>query len=332
VSELVAIDCPPGAPGPLAPAAGMSLVERHAREARRDGHEVVVRGEAAVHAALAAAGLTVGALPPDAALPAGAHVVAGDRLCGVEVRDRASRRRAEWALLQTCRRPYDGPGDRFVIRALSLRITRLLAPTSITPTQVTLVNAVVGLLACVAAALAGGGALGLDGRAWLALAGGGLVLSVVLDSSDGELARVKHQTSRRGMILDNVSDDVIDNGFVLCLGIALGPPWLWLGLAAAVARWLQAANIYREVARAGKPGDVMAFRWWFERDAGAVETFADLRSPLTWARSLGRRDTYCLVLGGLALAGLALPALIFGAALCGSYGVMLLAHLALRQR
>jgi phosphatidylglycerophosphate synthase len=257
-------------------------------------------------------------------LPPHAEVVRGDSLLGVAITDERSRRRAEWALLQTCRRPYDGPGDRFFIRTFSLRITRLLAKTPVTPTQVTYLNAAVGLVACVLA--------GLGPYAGLAGGGVGFIVSVVLDSVDGELARVTHRTSRHGMIVDNVSDDVVDNGFVLGIGVGLGGHWLWLGLAAAVARWLVAIRTYVEVAHAGKPGDVMAFRWWFESGEETQAVYADMRSPLTWARSLGRRDTYCLVFGGLCLADLGIPALFLGCAICFGYFAMLCLHLLYTRR
>lgn len=309
--RTVVVDCPAGSPAPAMRLCGMTLVERLVREARRAGAgRVLVRG------CPPAAGAET-----TADVPAGAEVVPGDALLGIRISDERSRRRAEWALLQTCRRPYDGPGDRFFIRTFSLRITRLLAGTPVTPTQVTWLNAAVGVVACVLA--------GLGGHAGLAGGGLGFIVSVVLDSVDGELARVKHMTSRTGMIVDNVSDDVVDNGFVLGIGVGLGGPWLWLGLAAAVARWLVAIRTYVEVARAGKPGDVMAFRWWYERGQETSEVYADLRSPLTWIRSLGRRDTYCLVFGALCLADLGVPALLLGCAICFGYFALLCLHLLL---
>lgn len=310
--RTVVIDCPAGSPAPAMRLCGMTLCERLVREARRGGAErVLVRG---------VDGPVDGAEQTDS-VPPGAEVVRGDALLGIEITDERSRRRAEWALLQTCRRPYDGPGDRFFIRTFSLRITRLLAKTRVTPTQVTYLNAAVGIVACVLVAF--------GPYAGLALGGVGFIVSVVLDSVDGELARVTHRTSRHGMIVDNVSDDVVDNGFVLAIGIGLGGQWLWLGLAAAVARWLVAIRTYVEVARAGKPGDVMAFRWWYESGQETSEVYADMKSPLTWLRSIGRRDTYCLVFGALCLANLGIPALFLGCAICFGYFAMLCLHLAL---
>jgi hypothetical protein len=40
---------------------------------------------------------------------------------------------------------------------------------------------------------------------------------------------------------------------------------------------------------------VFAFRWWFEADKSTADDVYDPRSPLTWLRSFGRRDTYVFV-------------------------------------
>ena len=320
-AQIVVIECPAESPAPAMRLAGMTLLERHIREARRAGAErVLVRATDDQLGTLDPAALDFERLAADATAP-DAELIAGDQLLGITITDAPSRRRAEWALLQTCRRPYDGPGDKFFIRTFSLRITRALSKTPITPTQVTYLNATIGIVGCVLAALGG----------YAGLAGGGicLIASLVLDSTDGELARVRHMTSRHGMIVDNVSDDIVDNGFVLALGIGVGGPWLWLGLAAACARWLVAIRTYIEVARLGKAGDVMAFRWWFESGEDTSMVYADYTKVLTWARSIGRRDTYCLVFGALCLAGQGIGAVLLGAGIGGGYFAMLLLHLTL---
>ena len=129
------------------------------------------------------------------------------------------------ALLQSCRRPHDGVGDRFFIRYLSLTLTRVLTGTAVTPNHVTMVNIVVGLAACWFAS---------RGTATAFLVAGALmILQVVLDSCDGELARIRHMHSKLGMTMDNVSDDVIDNGFVAAVGLGLGGWWAWVAVPAA---------------------------------------------------------------------------------------------------
>jgi len=202
---------------------------------------------------------------------------------------------------------------------VSLRLTGVLARLGATPNQVTSANILVGLSACGAAAV--GGTLAT------ALAGVLMFLQVVLDSSDGELARIRHLHSRFGMVLDNVSDDVIDNLFVVALGFGLGGPWRWIGLAAGLARGAVALMIYLAVARAGQPGDVMAFRWWFDTpDDDLAERFEPRLTPLSVIRGLGRRDLYVLVWSASCLAGLSVIGLGLGVAVAGSYVVLAIGH------
>lgn len=298
---LTVVDCPSDARGAALRVAGMTLLERHVAEARRRGGRVIVRAPSAVVAPL---GPDVEHLEESAPLPSGATVVRADELCGIRVTDSASRRRAEWALMQTCRRPYDGPADRFLLRSLSLRITRALTRLPVRPNHVTAVSSLCGLAACVLVALGDRGAVALAGVFTLA--------AVVLDSVDGELARVRHMGSALGMWFDNLSDDVIDTSLVLCIGIGLGGIWLPIAAAGAVARAFAAATIYAGAARLGKPGDVMAFRWWFESGEDTEAVYEDVLSPLTLVRSLGRRDVYMLLFALLFWAGFPLGALLLG--------------------
>lgn len=295
---------------------GMSVLERVLRDAARAGAaRAIVVVDAAALPRLPALALAVEVVAPGEAAggrgPGGGvtageiEALDGDTIAGVRISDEASRRRAERALLETCRRPYDGIGDRYVIRTLSLRLTGLLARLGATPNQVTCANIVVGAAACVCAAL--------GTRAGFVAAGALMFLQVVLDSCDGELSRIRHMGSRLGMWLDNVSDDLIDNTFVAALGFGIGGVWQWLGLAAALMRGTVALMIYRDVARAGKPGDVMAFRWWFD-DAGdeLADRYETRASALSVLRALGRRDLYVLIYAAACMATVPIVALGLG--------------------
>lgn len=292
--------------------AGMSVLERVLREAARGGTaRAVVRVDAAGLPDLSALPVIAEIVSPSTPIPPGSPTLAGDLIAGVRITDERSRRRAERALLETCRRPYDGLGDRYVNRAVSLRLTRVLARWGATPNQVTCANIAVGLAAC-----------GFTQRGTTAalMVGGALIwLQVILDSCDGELARIRYLGSRLGMWLDNVSDDIIDNLFVVALGVGLGGMWAPVGIAAAVLRGSCALMIYRAVARAGNPGDVMAFQWWFDNPQEQLaERFETRLTPLAVARSLGRRDLYVLVWGVTCVAGL--PAIAFGLGVAISVG------------
>ncbi|MGH2897338.1 MAG: CDP-alcohol phosphatidyltransferase family protein, partial [Solirubrobacteraceae bacterium] len=196
---------------------------------------------------------------------------------------------AEWALIRRMNKSFEGPVDALINWRFSMRITRVLARRSlaVTPNHVTIVAIVVGL---VASALASRGSY-----AMLALAGVLLEVNSILDSCDGELARLRYQYSKLGQWLDNLSDDLVDNLFIIAVGAGLGGPWRWLGLAAACGRWLVSLVTYIAVYRRTGTGDVFAFRWWFESDKATADDVYDPRSPITWLRSFGRRDTYVFV-------------------------------------
>ncbi len=322
--STVVIDYPAGDRVAARPIGGMSVLERTLREAARAGvTRAYVRAEPADLPPLPPLALAVEQVPPGAEVPADAAPLAGDLVGGVRVTDDASARAAMRALLASCRRPYDGVGDRYVIRYLSLSLTRVLCHTPVRPNHVTLANIAVGLSACWFASR--------GSRLGFALAGALIFLQVVLDSCDGELARIRHRHSRAGMILDNVSDDVIDNTFIACLGLGLGGVWAWIGPVAAGARALVAVMIYADTARQGKFGDVMAFRWWFDGGEETSTTEVYTRpSALTVIRGLGRRDLYGVVFGATCVLGVPQAAFALGLAICVGYAGLALVHVTRR--
>jgi phosphatidylglycerophosphate synthase len=184
---------------------------------------------------------------------------------------------------------FEGPVDALINWRFSMRLTRVLARRSlaVTPNHVTLIAIAVGLVA--------GWLASRGGYAMMAVAGVLLEINSILDSCDGELARLRFQYSRLGQWLDNLSDDVVDNVFLIAVGAGLGGVWSWLGLAAAAGRLLVAVTTYLSVYRRTGTGDVFAFRWWFESDKATADDVYDPRSPVTWLRSFGRRDTYVFV-------------------------------------
>lgn len=301
---------------------GMTVAERVLRDAARSGAtRAVVRGDALP--VLPALSLAVEVIPPTASPPSDVPPIPGDVIAGQRIVDEGSRKLAESALLQTCRRPYDGLGDRFVIRAISLRITRLCCVLGISPNQVTSLNIVVGLLACL---------LVTRGTTNAFLAAGGLMfLQVILDSCDGEIARIRHMHSAFGMWLDNTSDDVIDTAFIACLGIGMGGIWAIVGIAAATVRGLVALTIHITVARMGKPGDVMAFKWWFDTDDdNLAERYEPTMSLGMVVRAFGRRDFYVLVWAFSCIAQVPLVGLFLGSVNAVVHGVMGLLHISKR--
>jgi phosphatidylglycerophosphate synthase len=294
---------------------GMTVVERVLREAAKAGAErAVVYGDLPVLPELPLEVVRADGVPDG-------EVIAGDTIAGVTITDEKSRRAASAALWKTCRRPHDGLGDRYVIRAISTRLSRVLCKLNWTPNQVTLANIVIGLAACAVAATGA-----------FVLAGALMFAQVVLDSCDGELARVRFMHSRLGMILDNGSDDLIDNLFVAMLGVGIGGIWAPIGIAAAIARGISALMIHIDVAKRGKLGDVLAFKWFFDKDESLVDRFDTGTSLFGVGRAFGRRDLYVLVWAATCVVGVPIVGLCLSIVLSAAYFGLSVAHVILTRR
>ena len=144
--------------------------------------------------------------------------------------------------------------DELLHRPIARRLVTLLARTPITPNQVTLLAALIGVGAGTALVL------GVTRPAWRLAAGLLLFLSVVLDCADGQLARVRGVYSTTGAILDGIADYVV--GVSVGIGAAwfsaavFHSPWYWvLGLVGIASSAAQAALFdhakTRYIARAG---------------------------------------------------------------------------------
>jgi hypothetical protein len=124
--------------------------------------------------------------------------------------------------------------DTYFTRRLSVYVTALLARTGVTPNQVSALNLLVGVGAC------GLIAFGEDGGV---VAGAVLIHAyAILDSVDGELARLKRLYSLRGLFLEDWSAYTMINAFNLAVGTYLwrqgagGGPLIGAILLAAFGR------------------------------------------------------------------------------------------------
>ena len=135
------------------------------------------------------------------------------------------------------------------MRRVSPYLTRALLPTRISPNAVTGLMSVVGLAA---AAL-----ISLDGVVAAAVAALLIQLQLLLDCTDGELARVRGQSSPAGIYLDRIGHYLTEAALPIDLGIradggwhSLGG-WTTLGLAVAVMVLLiKSETVLVNVARA----------------------------------------------------------------------------------
>jgi hypothetical protein len=130
----------------------------------------------------------------------------------VRVSDASAAAEAEARLWRELGSPIDTRLDVAVHRRLSRGVTRAAIARGVSPNGITLLSGVIGLAAATAVS-----------RGDVAALAGGLVLyliAVVLDHSDGEVARLTLKESAVGEWLDIVLDTVVHTSLVLALGHA----------------------------------------------------------------------------------------------------------------
>ena len=121
----------------------------------------------------------------------------------LDVDQPADLKRAEQTLLDRLRdKPNDGPISRYVNRPVSMLFSRYLVKLDVTPNQISLFSFLVSLVAAGLFALGG----------YLALILGGVLaqLASIIDGCDGEVARLKYQSSDFGGWFDAVLDRYAD--------------------------------------------------------------------------------------------------------------------------
>ena len=141
----------------------------------------------------------------------------------IDVDDPAAFQKAEQALLKRLRdKPNDGPVARYLNRPLSVRISRYLVQRDVTPNQISLFSFLCSLLAA--------GLFALGGYFALLLGGVLAQFASIIDGCDGEVARLKYQSSDFGGWFDAVLDRYAD-AFLL-FGLT------WHLLAVEVNGWI----------------------------------------------------------------------------------------------
>ncbi len=141
---------------------------------------------------------------------------------------------AKQALYKRLSLPTDGLWSIYVNRRLSGLLTRVLVKLPITPNQVTICSFLIGLVAC-----------------WFFWHGGywhGVFAaiiyqaSIIVDLSDGEVARLKFLQSRLGALLDSMCDSIVYAGIFISMALALARQdheyVLWAGITAAIAAFI----------------------------------------------------------------------------------------------
>jgi len=98
---------------------------------------------------------------------------------------------------------------KYVIRHISIRITRLILPTGISANQATVIFLITGVLGCI-----------LLGTGDLSYSIFGILLiqfSYIFDCVDGEIARYRKQSSVNGVFIDSVGHEVLTPAIFLAM-------------------------------------------------------------------------------------------------------------------
>lgn len=178
-----------------------------------------------------------------------------------------------------------------LVRHLASWVTPCLVRLPVSANQVTVLSMVLGL-GCA-------GAMARGEWAWTFAGAVLLVFAYVLDSCDGEIARLKDQCSEFGGRLDSFADWIVHVSFFTGLGAGMSRQsgedvWLWLGLIAAAGSTINYLVGFlleaRDKARTTNPPAV----------SGTAESHRGPETPMEWIifvfRELTRADFWLIVL------------------------------------
>ena len=150
---------------------------------------------------------------------------------------------AKRALLQSLSKPdEDGFVARYLNRPVSRRISGVLVGTPISPNGITLMSIAICIIGAVM--------FSLGGHVWTILAGFAIQLASIVDGCDGEVARLRFQSSKFGGWFDTILDRYADTAVVA--GVSFGY-WLahphtavWLGAIFALTGFILASYVKKE--------------------------------------------------------------------------------------
>jgi len=212
---------------------------------------------------------------------------------------------AKRKLLAGIRKDSDGAISRYLNRPLSLALSRLLVNTPVTPNQISVSTLVISLISA-GFAIAGG---------YLNFFVAGVLFQIasIVDGTDGEVAKLKFQTSHRGEWIDTVCDNLSYLAFLggLIIGVHrsdLPSYYVLSGIVGFIAAAASISNLTCTIARDKQSGSFLSVRYGYEDGTGWGHRF------MRGVQFMGKRDFFAFLAMVLAVVGqlpLALP--IFGA-------------------
>ena len=196
--------------------------------------------------------------------------------------DESGRKPAEQRLLKALVKDSDGFMSRYFARPISIRVSRHLAQLGVTPNQMTIVCALIGLAAA---------PFFLSAVPAIQMIGGLLfVVHSVLDGCDGELARLTFRESRLGGLLDFFSDNVVHVAIFACMAagwsLTEGASWPLIFGALAVFGTLGSAGAVYWLTLRKKTGAGPVYTSVSDAPSGKLTSVLD---------ALSRRDFIYLV-------------------------------------
>lgn len=206
------------------------------------------------------------------------------------------------ALIRSLTKPTDGWVSRNLNRPISTLFSRVLAHTSITPNQFTIVTGLIGL--STAWFLAKGGY-------WNYLIGGALFhFTSVLDGVDGELARLKFKSSPFGQWLDTVVDNTSYlaalGGIITGLFLNGAPQYvIWAGIFSVIFAVAALGSLYFYLLRFKSGGTLLNVKYGFQDGNSTFDKIFQV------AAAFGKRDLFALIFFILGIFGVMQWALIY---------------------
>ncbi len=204
------------------------------------------------------------------------------------------------------RQPVDTHSLFPLVRRISSRLTPVLGRSPLSANHISLLSLALGLAAS--------WSIVYDEYRMTVIGGFLMVGCYVLDNCDGEIARLKGQSSQFGRRLDNFVDWAVDTALFIALGVGVAGSsgqeiWAWMGWSAAMGstinyaigsiaeeRQLESGGAGEDVTAAGKPGQPG------QLVQSPPETIGQWLMHVF--RELSRAD-FCFILLGLALFGYA---------------------------
>lgn len=217
----------------------------------------------------------------------------------------------------------DGVIAFYVMRPMARLFTRALLNTSVSPNQATLGALACGIAAAIFAAL---------GSPLYAIFAGLLYwFGGVIDCIDGELARLRMQSSKFGEWLDSMVDEFSTLALIVGIGIGLtrdgyGDHWQYLAFAGAVVATFTLGRMYLHLHRNKLMIDTAQFPWFYINPEGPTQSSSLIGKLIEFVGYFVRRDANLTIISLLLIINLRVAALCTMLVAFAAVTGLLLAH------